>query len=392
MYYALMGRITREKLGRTALRALIEDRVLLSRSILKIRQLLLQECNSRMKKKCAFECAHGAIIMKFRALTQLACATLLFQTLSLSQGVAAEITCVATWETGPDSSSVDPPQLALLYPSGRRPKPTTCTRLLIKGTLQTNDSETFLKVLSLHHPFVKTVLLWSPGGSVVEAMKIGRIVRKNMLVTHAPFSENNEGDLGSLNDPNPRRDFDKQLCAGKGCNCASACFLIWASGIERVGSAIGLHRPTINSTDFTDLPPDQGSSAYREILSGVEQFLLEMEVPQRVVDKMMATASDNITWLNQYPESWSWLSKDDRYSLMHVPSISEFLVASCGSLSEEEKKSSRKLAELAVDNIPLSAQRRSQEDRLSQRVTAIGECKEIRIESFRDSSPTPRSD
>jgi hypothetical protein len=124
------------------------------------------------------------------------------------------------------------------------------------------------------------------------------------------------GGWGSLDDPNGWASLDEttlsgKLCAGKGCNCASACFLIWASGIKWVGNAIGLHRPTTNSTDFTDLPPDQGSSAYREILSGVEQFLLEMEVPQRVIDKMMATASDNIFWLNQYPDSHHRLSLED---------------------------------------------------------------------------------
>ncbi len=119
---------------------------------------------------------------------------------SLSQGAAAEISCAATWETDYEVNFPDPSLLALLYPSGRRPKPTTCSQLLVKGVLRAGDSETFLKVLSVHHPFVKTILLWSPGGSVVEAMKIGRIVRKNMLRTRAPFEPGEPNGSGSLGD------------------------------------------------------------------------------------------------------------------------------------------------------------------------------------------------
>jgi len=142
--------------------------------------------------------------MKTKLVLQMACAALMIYVFTLSEGVAAEISCAATWETDYDMNfwgKPDPSSLALLYPSGRRPKPTTCSQLLIEGRLQTGDSEKFLKVLSMHHPFVKTVLLWSPGGSVVEAMKIGRIVRKNMLETWAPSNLLDTNGLGHLYDP-----------------------------------------------------------------------------------------------------------------------------------------------------------------------------------------------
>jgi hypothetical protein len=238
-----------------------------------------------------------------------------------------------------------------------------------------------LKVLSVHHLFVRTVLLWSPGGSVVEAMKIGRMVRKNMLETWAP-TELDANGLGHLYDPtsDPLSRNTRDLCDGEGCNCASACFLIWASGIERSGNALGLHRPTTNSTDFTDLPPDRGSSAYREILSGVEQFLLEMEVPQRVIDKMTGTASDNV----------SWLTLKDTESLTEVPSISELLLASCGSLSRDETDFFQQVNNLQQAKLPLSVRQQSLLDTVLQHQNAIDRCREIKIEAFRDSSPSPR--
>lgn len=219
---------------------------------------------------------------------------------------------------------------------------------------------------------------------MVEAMKIGRMVRKNMLETEAPSNLLEANGLGSLADPtsDPLGVSFRYLCDGEGCNCASACFLIWTSGIERHGNALGLHRPTINSTDFTDLPPDRGSSAYREILSGIEQFLLEMEVPQRFIDKMTGTASNNVSWL-------TW---EDEQSLGAVPSISEHLLASCGSLSTDEEDFSRQIFNLARAKVPLSARQQSLWDTLRQHQDAINRCREIKIEAFRDSSSSPRVD
>jgi len=52
-----------------------------------------------------------------------------------------------------------------------------------------------------------------------------------------------------------------------------------------------------------------------------------MEVPQRFIDKMTGTASNNVSWL-------IW---EDQESLQEVSSISELLLASCGSLSRDER-------------------------------------------------------
>jgi hypothetical protein len=203
-----------------------------------------------------------------------------------------------------------------------------------------------------------------------------------MFRTEAPSELLEPNGSGSLGDPtsDPLGTNYRQLCEGEGCNCASACFLIWASGIERFGNAVGLHRPTTNSADFTDLPPDRGSSTYREMLSGIEQFLLEMEVPQRFIDKMTSTASNNV----------SWLTFEDRESLEEVPSVSELLLASCGSLSRDERDFLRRLFDIQREKIPLSAQQQSVRAALRQHQEAINRCREIKIEAFRDSSPGPR--
>jgi hypothetical protein len=116
------------------------------------------------------------------------------------------------------------------------------------------------------------------------------------------------------------------------------------------------------------------------MLSGIEQFLLEMEVPQRFIDKMTSTASNNV----------SWLTFEDQESLEEVPSISELLLASCGSLSRDERDFPRRLFDIQREKIPLSAQQQSVRAALRQHQEAINRCREIKIEAFRDSSPSPR--
>jgi len=130
------------------------------------------------------------------------------------------------------------------------------------------------------------------------------------------------------------------------------------------------------------LPPDQGSSAYREILSGVEQFLLEMEVPQRFIDKMTGTASNNVSWL-------TW---EDEEALKDVPSISELLLASCGSLTRDETDFFQQVNNLQQAKVSLSVRQQSLLDTVLQHQNAIDRCREIKIESFRDSSANPRTD
>jgi hypothetical protein len=114
-------------------------------------------------------------------------------------------------------------------------------------------------------------------------------------------------------------------CRGSACNCASACFLIWAAGIKREGSMVGLHRLSVRSTSFADLPPPQASALYRQLASDVKEYLAEMEVPRRFIDIMMDTSSSGIYWA----------TLKDAAALKEVPSIAEWLSASCGTNSFE---------------------------------------------------------
>jgi hypothetical protein len=234
------------------------------------------------------------------------------------QSTAAEITCISAWGNRVTEDNNYKPHFEDRFPSGRRPKPTTCQEILIKGEIASGDSSKFARIVRDNHPFLDQVTLWSSGGLVEEALKIGQLIRKAMLKTYSPivwgynFGSDGVGRLDST-------EFTP-VCKGATCNCASACALIWAAGITRGGGLVGLHRPSIQSTSFANLPPDQASILYRQLLRVIEQYLIEMEVPSRFMEMMTDTSSTDIRWLDIKEST----------QLEEVPSIAEWITASCG--------------------------------------------------------------
>jgi hypothetical protein len=275
------------------------------------------------------------------------CFLALVLTLLSAESFAAEIICDA-W--GPGGTRWDPARVAEFYPSGRLPSPDSCQNILLKGTILPGDGERFAKILRQSHPFLFRVLLWSPGGSVEDAMKIGRLIRKGLIETEAPTAmnvpwvrsadENYEKQPGWGTLTSAFGGAWTSVCEGRNvsgwqdgkpshnCHCASACFLIWAAGIERSGDVLGLHRPTIEATAFAKLPPDRASVLYRQLLSDIGRYLAEMEIPRRFIEIMTSTSSKDLRWLT-YKEA---ASMEDM-----PPSIAEWVASSCGAMTKSEK-------------------------------------------------------
>jgi len=121
---------------------------------------------------------------------------------------------------------------------------------------------------------------------------------------------------------------------GRKCHCASACFLIWAAGVERTGSVLGLHRPTIEATAFAKMPPDRAGVLYRQLLSEIGRYLAEMEVPRQFIEIMTNTSSKDVRWLT-YEEAESIEERP--------PSIAEWVASSCGAMTKSEKDTMLKI-------------------------------------------------
>ncbi len=245
---------------------------------------------------------------------------------------SAEIGCATLWSVQ-GVQGVTPEKIEQMYqkvfPSGRRPIPgTSCTTGVLKGAIAQGDDEKLVRFYSANHPFLRSFLLISPGGSVEAAINIGRVFRKYLIEALAPFTS------GGLH-YRPWGDANGQIvnwCSGQECICASACALIWFGAVEREGE-VGLHRPTTEDPAFRALSPAEASSIYRKMLGRVTTYLEEMEVPKPMIDAMVSTSSSEIRWVDS-----------DTSGLRRPPSIAEWEDASCGSFTSEERSAFYSLA------------------------------------------------
>src|SRR6266550_4814767 len=108
-------------------------------------------------------------------------AVLSIVTCSASHVPAAEISCVKYWN-GPSTT----PEFVKAFPSGRKPTSSTCHLMLLDGRIEPGDAQKFSTFLKAHHPFVSDLYLSSPGGSVADAIAIGRLTRAALIQTQAP--------------------------------------------------------------------------------------------------------------------------------------------------------------------------------------------------------------
>lgn len=199
-----------------------------------------------------------------------------------------------------------------------------CSTGILQGVIEEGDYEKVKYLLHQNYPFLKAFVLISPGGSVDEAIRIGKLFRKYLTTVHTQI-RGGEERFGPI-----------PACKGQDCSCASACALIWFGAVSRTGT-VGLHRPRIDDPQFKDLPPDEASKNYRAVLSRIADYMFQMEAPQPMVDAMVATGSADIHWVG---------STSDR--LDEPPSFTEWVSASCGSVGESEHQ---KYMELYIKNI-----------------------------------------
>jgi len=205
--------------------------------------------------------------------------------------------------------------------SGRVPTLGSCKIATMNGPIAVGDADKFARLLR-DHPFLVQVQLDSPGGSIEEAMKIGRLIRKHLIATKQVVGYSEECVFYSRCGPPP--------------HCSSACFFIWSAGFIRSGERIGLHRPT--SKELLGMDPDRASVWYRQILTELEAYLREMEVPPQFFQIMTSTTSSGIRWL----------SRSEIESMFEVPSIDEWLTAACGKKNYDCRESKLWLARDAI--------------------------------------------
>jgi hypothetical protein len=158
----------------------------------------------------------------------------------------------------------------------------------------------------VHQKGGRRVYLASPGGNVLEAMEIGRLVRALKLETVVP------GKLASdylrergkpIDDLRERRAAQHKLKDYKAnFMCASSCFFVFVAGVFRssdIGDAIlGIHRPYLSEDELKALSSDQAITTARQGRTIVESYLKEMGVPANYAEKMFSVGRDDVRWIS----------------------------------------------------------------------------------------------
>ena len=111
------------------------------------------------------------------------------------------------------------------------------SNIVILGKLEVGDETTFKQtVLSLIRDgrYVSGVKLFTPGGSVYAATNIGEQIRTVKGSTEAPtLLSNKPGERWCQIDYKTVLRYNPGTRTGDPrCECASACFLIWAAGVD----------------------------------------------------------------------------------------------------------------------------------------------------------------
>jgi hypothetical protein len=178
------------------------------------------------------------------------------------------------------------------------PIPSNPPWMRIEGEITSGDFES---VFSLRFKRISTIELNSAGGDLVEAMRIGRHLRRSYVRTIVHT--------------------DSQ--------CNSACFLIWVAGVERSAfSPIGIHRPYFDKEYFAGLSAQAAEEKYEIMTEQVRLYLSEMGVPEGVISQMMQVRSTEVTFLGQ-------IELTERVGNYHVP-YNEWIIAQCGDFTDDE--------------------------------------------------------
>lgn len=179
----------------------------------------------------------------------------------------------------------------------------TSADIHISGPIAKGDSEKLKHELSnikREDRYVNRIFLNSPGGYVAEAIAIGRLLRSNRVATIAPEkSESNN-------------------------QCASACALIWAAGIYRVGT-VEVHRSYIDDeqggTSF-----DDWEQALDLSHNAIKEYLSEMRLPESFTTSTFQTKSTSLKSVNAAD-----------FGIVFDPIFEEFIISKCGDgLNREE--------------------------------------------------------
>lgn len=199
--------------------------------------------------------------------------------------------------------------------------------IAIVGEIEAGDFDQFRKLLAETEVYTG-VAIHSPGGDLIEAVRIGRLIRENLLPVTAADSFQ-IAMYGIIALEHEMFAWWPSVVDGNVFNtCYSACFVIWASGVDRqggmpvpgAGTIMGLHRPHFDDKYFSALDVDQAQQEYEKLLSLLTDYLVGMGITNTLIEKMLTIPSNELYLLT--PDELSSISG-------MIPAIDEWTASKC---------------------------------------------------------------
>lgn len=188
--------------------------------------------------------------------------------------------------------------------------------LYLIGKITDGDYEHFVAAIKQWGPHPLGLNLRSEGGSVMEAMKIGRLVRQLSLSVYGPTATPQ-----NLNSADCTYDAQR-LGRHVPCICASACTLIFFAGVTRASLEIYIHSIAYEKDMFGPLSPMEADRLYKQAMQEVRVYLSEMDIDDKYYYMMTQTGSSDLkrvmTPIGGDLDFWA-------------PAYREWLFAKCGN-------------------------------------------------------------
>ena len=220
--------------------------------------------------------------------------------------------------------------------------------ILISGEIL--EDETPKKFLDLvKSSGADTVSFDSEGGNIMAALELGRAIRKAGLDTYQE----------------------------QGRECASACSLLFASGVNRSADdqVIGVHQSWFDTEAGIEM--EEAVSAVQELTADMLTYLIEMGVDPKLLQLSLTTPSDDM----------HYLSTDEMVSLK-VVTVSEDGTNVAAYTSDTSGEDSAEAEEL-IDEVVEQTRRRVGEERIE--VKAVPKAREARTTEDTKGSVTVRA-
>ena len=197
--------------------------------------------------------------------------------------------------------------------------------LLLEGQIVSGDFDRLRDALRDKAVFQKIkegAFLASPGGDLLEAMRIGVLLRSLQLKTLLPVAPSQFA---------PALIQARDLKNPSNYVCVSACFFLYLAGADRTPASVGrlgVHQPSPKWNDSGTPSQELLHAAESKMNTAIAVYLTAMGIPDGIRQIIVSTPADQV----------HWITRDEfaKYIYGRSPALAKAVDDICGAAIEEK--------------------------------------------------------